>query len=308
MAAMPGKLHEAIVNFFRDRPTLAATLLADALGVAVPTHRTARVVESNLTELKPTEYRADLVIELVDGAGRLVLAIILEVQLDDDGDKPFVWPAYVGTLRARKRCAVCLLVVAPDEAIAAWCRKPIEVGPGMGALTPLILGPSAVPVVTARATARKNLGLAVLSALAHGNDPDGVRVLTALLGALGALDEKQRRFYINLVADRLNAATRAALEAMMVTGQADGELIDFMGQVEARIARETEAQLAPVLEARGEARGEARALLTLLAARDLPVSDAVRTQIVSCTDLATLDRWIARAATARTADEVVAAE
>jgi hypothetical protein len=81
-----------------------------------------------------------------------------------------------------------------------------------------------------------------------------------------------------------------------------------MGQVRARIARDTGAQLAPGLEARGEARGEARALLTLLAARGLPVSDAVRTQIVTCTDLATLDRWIARAATARTADEVVAAE
>jgi len=53
-----------------------------------------------------------------------------------------------------------------------------------------------------------------------------------------------------------------------------------------------------VLEAHGEAHGEAR---------DLPVSDEVRTQIVTCTDLATLDRWIARAATARTADEVVAA-
>ncbi len=86
----------------------------------------------------------------------------------------------------------------------------------------------------------------------------------------------------------------------MATGQAYGELIDFMGQVKARIARETEAQLAPVLEA--------RALLMLLEARGLPVSDAVRTQIVTCTDLATLDRWIARAETARTAEEIVAAE
>ncbi len=39
----------------------------------------------------------------------------------------------------------------------------------------------------------------------------------------------------------------------MATGQADGELIDFMGQVRARIARDTGAQLAPRLEARGEA-------------------------------------------------------
>jgi hypothetical protein len=38
------------------------------------------------------------------------------------------------------------------------------------------------------------------------------------------------------------------------------------------------------------------------------VSDAVRTQIVTGTDLATLDRWIARAATATTAEQVVASD
>ena len=178
------------------------------------------------------------------------------------------------------------------------------------------MGPSAVPVVTDRVAAHKAPELAVLSALAHGNAPHGDRVITAMLGGVGALDEARRDFYLNLVATQLNAAARAALEARMATGQADGELIDFMGQVKARIAREMEAQLAPVLEARlapvlearGEARGEARALLTLLSARGLPVSDAVRTQIGTCTDLATLDRWIARAATATTAEQVVAAE
>ncbi len=287
---MPSPLHEALVALFRDRPTLAATLLAEALGVAVPAHRGARVVEANLTDLQPTEYRADLVLELVDGGGRPVLAIILEVQLDYDDAKAFTWPAYVATLRARKRCPVSLLVVAPDDALAAWCRTPLELGPTTGVVTPCVLGPTAVPVVTARAVARRNPELAVLSALAHGNDPDGARVIAAMLGAVGAIDEPRRRFYINLVATRLTAATRAALEAMMTTGLAEGELIDFMGQVEAKL----------------EARGEVRGLLRLLAARGLVVSDAVRATITACTDLATLDRWITRAATAPTAEAVVA--
>jgi hypothetical protein len=309
---VPSSMHEALIDLFRVRPTLAPTLLTEALGVAVPAHSVARIVESTLNDLKPTEYRADLVLELSDREGRLVLAIILEVQLAEDTEKLFTWPAYVGTLRARKRCPVCLLVVAPDETMASWCRRPMELGPGMGVLTPVVLGPLAVPVVTNRATARKAPELAVLSAMAHGNDPGGVRVLTAMLGALDAFDEKRRRFYINLVASRLTEATRVSLEEMMTTGQADGELIDFMGQIEAkleaRIARETEARIAPVIEARSEARGEARALLMLLAARGLSVSDAIRTKIASCTDLATLDRWIARAATATNAEQVVAAE
>jgi hypothetical protein len=308
LRAVPSSLHEALVDLFRDRPTLAATLLTEALGVAVPAHRAARVVESSLNDVRPTEYRADLVIELADGAGRPALAVIVEAQLEADADKPFTWPAYVATLRARKRCPVCLLVVAPDEALAAWCRRPLELGPGTGALTPRVLGPRAVPVVTARAAARRNPELAVLSALTHGNDPGGERVITAMLGALGAVDEPRRRFYINLIASRLNAATRAALEAMMEAGQADGELIDFMGQVEAKLEARLEARLRARLAPELEARGEARALLNVLAARGLAVGDAVRARITACTDLATLDRWIARAATARTADEVVADE
>ena len=58
-------------------------------------------------------------------------------------------------------------------------------------------------------------------------------------------------------------------------------------------------------EIRGEARGEARAILTLLDARGLAVSDTVRARILGCTDLATLDRWVRRAATARTAAAIV---
>ena len=55
----------------------------------------------------------------------------------------------------------------------------------------------------------------------------------------------------------------------------------------------------------GEAVGEARAILTLLDARGIAVSEAVRARILACTDLATLDRWVRRAATARTASAVV---
>lgn len=299
---MPSDLHKALVALFRDRPTLAPELLQTALGVFVPAYQQVRVVETKLGLLQPIQFDADLVLSLE--AEHTVFSVILEVQLAYKLAKKRAWPSYVTNLEARTQQPVCLLVVAPDEGLAAWCRQPIEFGGGSGVFTPRVLGPSAVPVVTDHAAAQKAPELAVLSALAHGNAPHGDRVITAMLGGVGALDEARRDFYLNLVATTLNEAARAALEARMATGQADGELIDFMGQVRARITRETEAQLAPVLEARGEA----RALLTLLAARGLPVSDAVRTQIVTCTDLATLDRWIARAATATTAEQVVASE
>lgn len=63
-------------------------------------------------------------------------------------------------------------------------------------------------------------------------------------------------------------------------------------------------------EARGEARGAQRgrreALRVLLAARGLACGADHEARIEACHDEATLDRWIAQAATARTADEALA--
>jgi hypothetical protein len=59
-------------------------------------------------------------------------------------------------------------------------------------------------------------------------------------------------------------------------------------------------------EARSEARGAARALLILLAARSVYASKDQRARIVACTDVALLERWVARTATAATTEEVLA--
>jgi len=58
--------------------------------------------------------------------------------------------------------------------------------------------------------------------------------------------------------------------------------------------------------AEGETAGLARALLALLAARGVAVSEGARARVHACKDAATLDRWIVRAATASSADDVLA--
>ena len=58
------------------------------------------------------------------------------------------------------------------------------------------------------------------------------------------------------------------------------------------------------IEAIGEVRGEAKALLVVLTSRGLDVSDAIRQRITACEDTAQLQRWIARASVATTLDEV----
>jgi hypothetical protein len=113
---MPSQLHEALLLLFRNRPDLAPELLRGALHVELPTYSEARIESAELTDVQPAEYRADLVVLLYEG--KPVLGIVIEVQLQPDADKGYSWPVYIAGLRARIRCPVCLLVIAPDEAVA----------------------------------------------------------------------------------------------------------------------------------------------------------------------------------------------
>jgi hypothetical protein len=58
------------------------------------------------------------------------------------------------------------------------------------------------------------------------------------------------------------------------------------------------------LLAQGEAKGEARMLLRILAARGLAVTDDMRQRIASCTDTTQLETWFDRAISATALTEV----
>ena len=65
-----------------------------------------------------------------------------------------------------------------------------------------------------------------------------------------------------------------------------------------------DAVFADIAYARGEARGEANALLAVLTARGIAVPADIRTRITSCTDTEQLADWLVKAATATTATQV----
>lgn len=211
---MPSQLHEALLLLFRNRPALAPELLRDVLQVALPPYTEARIDSTDLTEVQPTEYRADLVVLLLDGIP--VLGIVVEVQLSTDDRKRFAWPVYVTTLRARLRCPVCLLVVTADESVARWAAKPIELGAN-ARFVPLVLRPSGIPAITDEAQARSDPELAVLSAMTHGQDADIGKsaqiAMAAQMASLG-LDADRSRLYFDLVLNSLSEAARRALQTM----------------------------------------------------------------------------------------------
>jgi predicted transposase YdaD len=59
-------------------------------------------------------------------------------------------------------------------------------------------------------------------------------------------------------------------------------------------------------EAKGETKGKAEALVMILKQRGLAMTDEQQHQLVTCTDLPTLDRWLERALSVTSLDELLA--
>jgi hypothetical protein len=127
--------------------------------------------------------------------------------------------------------------------------------------------------------------------MSHGDSEQGATIAGALLPALQALDEDRSRLYYDLVYNSLNDAARRELEAMMIKGY----------EYQSDFAKKYVAQG----RAEGRAEEAASAVLTVLQARGLAVSDAVRERILSQKDLDRLERWLKKAAVAATVAAVL---
>ena len=286
---MPSMAHEILVDLFKNRPSLAAEILAEVLGVPIPPYSEARLASTNLTEIQPAEYRADAVVVLYDHDVP-VRVVIVEVQLAVDPRKRLSWPAYVTVSRAIHECPAALLIVAPEPAVAGWCAEPIETGVPGFVLHPPVLHRNAVPVVTDPEEAARRPELGVLSAIAHGNTGEGASIAAAVLPAVRGLDEDKARFYYDLVYNSLNEAARRALEAMMKGYEYQSDFAKkyvAQGRVEGRVEE------------------AAQALLTVLEARGIAVPDAARERILTQTDPERLKRWLKRAAVANSVAAVL---
>ena len=151
---MPSTFTRFSIKMVQDRPALVADLLVGPLGIGVPAFESARLSAGELTDVAPTEYRADAVVTL-NVADRPVFAVVVEVQLSANARKRHDGRRTWRRCTRGSRCPAMLLVLCPDPAVAGWCAQPIVVSdPGL-ALTPVVLGPAQVPVVTDIAVARR---------------------------------------------------------------------------------------------------------------------------------------------------------
>lgn len=285
---MPSMAHEILVDLFKNRPSLAPEILVEALGVSLPPYTEARLASPDLTEVQPAEYRADVVVVLLEGS-RPVRVIIVEVQLSVVPRKRLSWPAYVTVSRAIHGCPTDLLVVAPDPSVAAWCAEPIEIGVPGFILRPPVLPRSSVPVVTEPEEAVRRPELGVLSAMAHGETDQGAAIAAAVLPAIRELDDDRAKLYYDLVYNSLNEAARREMEMIK----------DY--EYQSDFAKKYVAQG----RVEGRAEEAARNLLSVLRVRGIAVPDAVCERILAEKDPERLERWLDKAAVATSVNEVI---
>jgi hypothetical protein len=298
---MPSIAHEAAVELLRRNPQLAAALLASA-GVQVPAGAAAVLADSNLSVPEPTELRAD-VVTVHEGADQKIV-IVTEIQKDPpDGIKRRAWVAYLALAQVEHGCDAALVVIALSGRTARASSKPIHTGHPGFVLAPIVIGPDTTPASGGPGTGQVSAELAVLAVLTGALDLRDEPTRRLVLQAIAGVDAGRREIYTRLIRATAPAAVRRALEELMATAFRDEFIDGLLDQGRA----EGEARGRAEGEARGRAEGEAAMLLRVLAARGFTVPDDIRQRIQSCTDLAWLEAWGERAATATSLEEIFTA-
>ena len=174
------------------------------------------------------------------------------------------------------------MVITQNERVATWASRTIVLGPG-GALQPLVLRPSSVPVIDSVEGAQKAPELAVLSAMVHGGGEVETAVAVALAAstAAHALHRDQFLLYYGLIHKALGPAARKVFEMHHQGTQFFNEVYD-----------------------RGRIESKSEAILAVLEARGFVLSNEQRTRVLETKDFETLDAWVRRAATIVSVDEL----
>ena len=252
------------------------------------------MLNTDLSEIKVIERRADSVLWLEYGAEGHIL--IIESQSEKDGDKRGSWPYYVSYLYEKFGCGVTLLVACPSRATASWARAPIVIGSPWHTTqmtTPIVLGPDNVETVTDPEQAAGDVMLAVFSALVHRKGPDRDGILKALAEALDTIEVETAKYIAEFTETGLDAGPAREFWRELMAGAT----YHYPSQM--RLQGRAEGCV------EGQAKMAANSVLTVLSRRGIPVPESVRERISACRDEAVLSGLVDRAFDVRSADELV---
>lgn len=310
---MTSPIHHAIVEALGRHPEVLSTLLE--LRGSGPD---APLVPTTGTRAKALalERRVDRAF-LVGSATHPKGFALVEVQLGPDPAKLFSWALYVELARSQYLVEGALVVLTVSSAVRRWIAREAARPTGQWGfsrcLSPIVIALDEIdPAHLLRADRPY---LATIAVAAHAALPDAEQVTEKAINLTMTHLEK------HLMADQLDAilgiandAIRARLEEkIMEHREYRSEFFrrlhaEGMAAIRTEELAKRKAEGLAKGKAEGLARGKAEAIVAVLHGRGIPVSAAVRKQILACSEMATLDLWLQKALVASSAVDVVQAK
>ncbi len=292
---MVGSPHDTLHQIFRKEPDLFARLLP-RVGITFPEYRSIECLDTDLTEIRPLERRVDSLfrVRTVGEEGGFLLAV--ESQGKPAQEKHNSWTYYLAYLYAKYRLPPVLLVVCQDRATASWAAEPIRVGSGFHTsmqIFPLVLGPKNLPLIADPEEAARDIPVTAFSVLAHAKDPGLLAIMDEVGPVVGPHKDWAEIIEVGLGEGPAREYWRKLMEAYTPVFPGNGTVMEEAWHK---------------VHADGEARGEAKAVLRVLGARGVEVSDAVRERVMACVNLDVLEGWLDRSLTVASAEELFAGE
>jgi hypothetical protein len=287
--ANPSVRHQGLIELMKTFPQTPLHLVEPDLQLGYPVQGP---LEARVSDCDARGLRMDIRLDYFQpGDPDPVLAIVVEVQLDKEGDLRWRLCPYVGFTSHDARCATDILVLCGTRALAKKLAVPVLVGARGNSITPLAVGPGQVPVIDNLEDAMADPGLLMLSAWHHAEESDDMRELLVGLIVqarqwLEAVEKDKARQYHQLAFAILPAPSMRRYKEMTAT-----TIHEFIA---------TEVYPEFVCE------GWAGATLETLKFRRVPVPEEIRDEILGCKDLETVRMRNGRAHTAATAREVIA--
>jgi len=317
----PSAQHEALLGLMRLFPETPLRLVLADLQLS---YRIRGPLLARSGDPDALGLRIDARLDYHAGGGRSsgqpVLAIIVEAQLSRESDLRWRLCPYLGFVSHDAKCATDVVVLCATQGIAQQMAEPVMLGARGNSITPKAVGPADVPVITSSREALADPGRLVLSAWYHtrrgvARRDAMVSLLVEVIGTLNEIDPERARRYYWLALDILPAQTARRLQEMTESDLVVFAMKKYYPEDYEAATRESRAE--GLRQGRREGRREGRAegrteglaqgIVVLLEARDIEVPAGIRKRILSTHSLKQLNEWLRRAATASSADEVVAA-
>jgi hypothetical protein len=225
--------------------------------------------------------------------------VLVEVQLDEDEVKARKWPLSIAALWNQHGVSGDLIVITAARSVAEWA---LTVGRMKGPLGTRLMAEPVVVQLTGDVAdilldpAHPELAFFAAWTVHDRYGPEAQAIIERATDPIETLpDETLQRTLIRYILGMLHEKLLKIIREVSMNSQK----VPVSPALQ-RLGEEFRAMYGAELEAQGEA----KALLRLLAARKLPVDGATRSRILTCTDTASLERWIDQAANATSIDEV----